>query len=136
NGIEKPRVEINGAAVDGEWTPATGELATSGDGYDVRVTTPHGPVLWSDFSRSFWSHAAKRPHIGVQVGSLPPSLAEHLDLDPARCVLVLSVTKGGPAAKAGLRAHDVLLGIGDGDTATDATLREAVAKAKPGDRLR
>lgn len=137
---QKPRVEINGEAVDGgDWQPATGAFSVSGDGYDVRATTPSGSgfITWSGASEALRQAAAqqKRPHIGVQVGSLPPALAEHLELDPERTVLVVGVTENGPAAKAGLRAHDVLLRIDGNDEVTAETLRDAVAGKKAGDRI-
>lgn len=77
----------------------------------------------------------KRPHLGVQVGSVPAPLADHLALDASHCVLILSVTKGGPAEKAGLRKNDILLGVDGGHAVTDQTLRAAVGKKQPGDAM-
>lgn len=78
---------------------------------------------------------AKKPHVGVQVASVPSALTDHLELDPRRCVLVASVTEGGPAAAAGLQKNDILIGIGDEAGATEKALRAAVSAAAPGDEL-
>jgi hypothetical protein len=76
-----------------------------------------------------------RPYIGVQVGSVPAPLVDHLGLDAKACVLILSVTEGGPAEQAGLRKNDILLGVDGGESVTDTSLRAAVGAKKVGDRM-
>lgn len=65
-----------------------------------------------------------------------------LPADPAdlirragRGVLVVSATQGGPAARAGLQAHDVLTAIDGVEGVTDESLRTAVKGKKPGDTM-
>src|SRR5690606_13630921 len=52
-----------------------------------------------------------RGRIGVQITTVPDDVAKALGLEQARGALVSSVEPGGPAAKAGVRAGDVLLGF-------------------------
>jgi putative serine protease PepD len=49
---------------------------------------------------------------------------------------VVSVTPGGPAAKAGIRANDVILYVGGVRTSTTTALAEALATLKPGEKVR
>ena len=49
---------------------------------------------------------------------------------------VVSVTRGGPAAKAGIAADDVILYVGGVRTPTTTALAEALATLKPGEKVR
>jgi S1-C subfamily serine protease len=49
---------------------------------------------------------------------------------------VVSVTRGGPAAKAGIAADDVILYVGGVRTSTTTALAEALATLKPGEKVR
>jgi S1-C subfamily serine protease len=49
---------------------------------------------------------------------------------------VVSVTPGGPAAKAGIGADDVILYVGGVRTPTTTALAEALATLKPGQKIR
>ncbi|MFD8569183.1 S1C family serine protease [Streptomyces sp. NPDC059639] len=51
-------------------------------------------------------------------------------------VSVVSVTDGGPADKAGLRAGDVITALGDEKITTMTSLQEALADEKPGDKVK
>ncbi|WP_315919999.1 DegQ family serine endoprotease [Mesorhizobium sp. SP-1A] len=51
----------------------------------------------------------ERPYIGASFESVTPQIAESLGMDAPRGALVSNVQDGGPAAKAGLKAGDVIL---------------------------
>ncbi|MFJ8547123.1 S1C family serine protease [Streptomyces sp. NPDC093586] len=51
-------------------------------------------------------------------------------------VAVVSVVGGGAADRAGLRAGDVITGLGDSDITTITSLSEALASMRPGDRVK
>jgi len=51
----------------------------------------------------------RRGWLGVRIQSLSDEIAENLGLKDERGALVASVTDGGPAAKAGIKAGDVIL---------------------------
>ncbi|MFJ8646554.1 S1C family serine protease [Streptomyces sp. NPDC093546] len=50
-------------------------------------------------------------------------------------VAIVEVARGGAAAGAGLRAGDIITRVGDTDITTITSLLEALASAKPGDRV-
>lgn len=52
---------------------------------------------------------ASRGWLGVQIQEITPSIAKGLGLPNTNGALIASVTEGGPAAKAGLKAGDVAL---------------------------
>lgn len=146
-GAAHPRITVNGEVVPtGEWKVDDGKHEASAQGWHFSTTAPslgwQQPFVynWSQPDQKFehlWPTGtnATRPHIGVQVGSVPPALAEHLGLDADRCVLILSTTDGGPAATAGVKANDVLLAIDGTEGVTDESLSKAVADKKPGDKM-
>jgi hypothetical protein len=158
-GTGHPSVTVNGKAVPArEWHNKDGkQSATAGD-YHFTVTPPAGgqtPLVYSwgsapdgtkawPFLRpgALWQSAqsadeASAPHayIGVQVGSVPPALAEQLALDADQCVLILSAIAGGPAESAGIKANDILMAIDGSDGVTDESLTKAVAGKQPGDKM-
>lgn len=51
----------------------------------------------------------RRGWLGVRIQKVTDEIAESLGLDEPRGALVASVTKGGPAEKAGLKAGDIIL---------------------------
>lgn len=77
----------------------------------------------------------KRAHLGVNVAELDEALAQHLDLDRDACVIVLSVAKGKAADQAGIRKHDIILGIDDERGITRSKLTKLLDKKKPGEEI-
>ncbi|HMM76118.1 MAG TPA: DegQ family serine endoprotease [Gammaproteobacteria bacterium] len=76
-----------------------------------------------------------RGRLGVGVQSLNQDLAQSFGLDSPHGALVSQVEDGTPAARAGLRTGDVILGF-DGERVEDsAMLSRLVAAKKPGDRV-
>ncbi len=77
-----------------------------------------------------------RGRLGVGVQSLNQDLAQSFGLDTPQGALVSQVEDDAPAARAGLRAGDVILGF-DGTRVEDsAMLSRLVAARKPGDRVK
>lgn len=79
-----------------------------------------------------------RAQLGARVQPLTADLAQAFGLPAAQGALVVRVERDGPAQAAGLRSGDVVLSIGESATAaqTYAQVRERVASAAPGERLR
>src|SRR5690606_24268000 len=73
-----------------------------------------------------------RGRIGVTIQDVNAQLAEAFGLDKPRGALVSSVEPQGPAAKAGLKAGDVILQINDQPIERANELAVAVTKHKPG----
>jgi S1-C subfamily serine protease len=83
------------------------------------------------FRRLFREYGGARK-LGIQYQEISGQLAEYFKLGAERGVLVSEVEEDGPAARAGLRAGDVILKF-NGDPVTDSrSLRERVRKAEAG----
>ena len=67
--------------------------------------------------------------IGVNCGDVPESLRAHLDLDEGVGILVESVSDDSPAAKAGMKRHDILISADDNEIGEVKDLVDAVQKA-------
>ena len=79
---------------------------------------------------------AQHARLGVSVQDLNQVLAESFGLKRPDGALVAAVDPDSPAAKAGLKAGDVILQI-DGETMLQAgTLSSRIGMAKPGDQVR
>ena len=73
-----------------------------------------------------------RGRLGVQIQALTPELAKSFKLADTRGVLVAAVEPGGPAAKAGLEAGDVIVGFEGKPVQSANELPRLVAATKPG----
>ena len=76
-----------------------------------------------------------RGFLGVNVQNLTPALADSFELKDHRGALVADVTPGSPAAKAGLEAGDVIVGV-NGSAVKDANaITLAVGAVAPGKKV-
>ncbi len=79
--------------------------------------------------------AAPRPRMGIQVAPVPASLAQALGLNSTGGALIVDVTKGLPAEKAGIEKMDVVLGMDGQKLATPdevlAAIKQLGVGAKP-----
>lgn len=74
-------------------------------------------------------------YLGVELGPVEPALATQLGLEDAGGALVNMVVDDSPAAKAGLRQHDIIAKL-DGKTVRDpADLSVRIGKQKKGDKV-
>jgi S1-C subfamily serine protease len=94
---------------------------------------------------------AEHAWLGVQVETIDPTLAQLVRGLPAHGAVVARVVKGSPAAKAGLAAADrqvtvngvsgllggdTIVGLDGHSVTTSTQLADAVARHKPGDKLK
>lgn len=95
------------------------------------------PFVWmeggpDDDQYHFRFHGTGKARLGVGLQELTPQLAEYFGLKDRDGVLVTSVNEDSPAAKAGIRAGDIILTVG-GDSVEDAgDVREALSEIKEG----
>ncbi|BCM84262.1 serine peptidase [Methylobacterium indicum] len=76
-----------------------------------------------------------RGYLGLQIQPVTKDIADSLGLDKAKGALVNSAQDGTPAAKAGLKAGDVVQAV-NGDPVTDAReLSRKIASLKPGTKV-
>ncbi len=87
---------------------------------------------------------AQHPYLGIQMVGLTPELKQNINSDPNsglnvsedKGVLVVKVLPNSPAAKAGVRAGDVIQRL-NGQTVTDATsVQKLVESSQVGGDLR
>lgn len=76
--------------------------------------------------------APRRGWLGVQVQTVTPELAETLSMEADHGALVTTVTPDSPAARAGIRQGDVILGFGDRPVETMRELPRMVAATEIG----
>ena len=69
-----------------------------------------------------------KPRLGVSVDELTPQLAEYFGVSGGKGVLVLEVMPDTPAQKAGLKAGDCIVKVGDTPVRTVEDLQKALAK--------
>ena len=73
--------------------------------------------------------SVQRGWLGVAIQPVTPEVADSLGLKKAEGALVATVTEGSPAAKAGLRQGDVVLGFNGTPVPTPRDLSRAVANS-------
>jgi len=78
---------------------------------------------------------AEHARLGVAAQEVDQALAESFGLKSPRGALITDVENGSPAQRAGLRAGDVILSLGQKKIDTVADLPLAIGQARPGDRV-
>ncbi|MBD3367554.1 MAG: PDZ domain-containing protein [Candidatus Eisenbacteria bacterium] len=76
---------------------------------------------------------ARRGKLGVYVEDIGGGLAEYFEVPDGKGVLVEDVVEDGPADKAGIKAGDVIIRIGDERVTNTATLVKAIAGTESGE---
>jgi serine protease Do len=76
-----------------------------------------------------------RGYLGVQIQPLSKDLADSLKLSTEKGALVASAQDGTPAAKAGLKAGDVITAVNGEPVASARELSRKIAGLKPGTRI-
>jgi serine protease Do len=77
-----------------------------------------------------------RAFLGVNLETVDAQLARRFGMDSPRGAIVSRVLRDTPAANAGLRSGDVILGVDGNDVAGVGELRLAISGRAPGDRVR
>jgi len=76
------------------------------------------------------------PRLGVQVQDLNKDLAPYFKVEEKNGVLVLEISKDGPAGKAGLKAGDVITRVGDEKITDSDDLISALHDYEEGDKVK
>jgi serine protease Do len=76
-----------------------------------------------------------RPWLGVEVTTVTSTIQHYYNLAVSAGALITSVTSGGPADKAGLRAGDVITKIDNEDISTTGDLVSAIGSHQIGDQV-
>ncbi len=77
----------------------------------------------------------QRSYLGVMLRNVTPELARERGLERVEGAAIAEVEEGGPAHRAGARAGDVIIGIGDYPVRTVSDLQARLAQLEPGSTL-
>jgi serine protease Do len=126
-----PLVDMNGRVVgiNTAIQSPTGTFA----GYGFAVPVDVAKKVASDLVEH---GAVRRPRLGVQIADATSADAQVFGLDAVRGAVVRSVQDGTPAARAGLRMGDVIVGLEGREVASANALTARLAEHQPGDRVR
>jgi len=78
----------------------------------------------------------QRGLLGIQIADLNASLAEELKITTSQGVIINRVNEGSAASSAGLRMHDVIVGIEGHPVTSVSELQELVARNRPGAEIK
>ena len=99
------------------------------------IVVKDGKVIRSDGGPAgMW--AARRGFLGVQMLELTPELREHFRVPKDAGVLVSRVVADSPAAKAGLRAGDIITAVEGNRVDSPSEVARAVRDRKDGESVR
>ena len=73
-----------------------------------------------------------RGYLGVSIGTATPAIAKQERLGTQHGAVVAAVDPSGPAARSGLSAGDVVVGLNGTEVRTGYVLRNAIAMTRPG----
>ncbi|MCL5961350.1 MAG: trypsin-like peptidase domain-containing protein [Chloroflexi bacterium] len=76
-----------------------------------------------------------RPWLGVTFQNVTPSMAARYNLGVKKGVMVATIARGTPAAKAGLRRADIIVKFGEDPTDDDVAMLKALGKHRVGDTV-
>src|SRR5882757_2840577 len=96
----------------------TAIFSRSGGSQGVGFAIPATMVRLVVSSARSGGSAVKRPWLGAKLQALTPELSQAFNLQRPSGVVITSVTEKGPAARAGLKAGDVIVAVG-GQTVDD-----------------
>ena len=91
----------------------TAIFSRSGGSQGVGFAIPATMVRLVVASARSGGSAVKRPWLGAKLQALTPELSQAFNLQRPSGVVITSVTEKGPAARAGLKAGDVIVAVGD-----------------------
>jgi serine protease Do len=74
----------------------------------------------------------QKAYIGLGLDAVPEVLANHLGLDAGTCALVRILDPNGPAAAAGLKENDIIIGVDGKAVKSHHCLSQMMDKQKPG----
>ncbi len=120
--------------LDGEVIGINTAISSRSGGYQgVGFAVPVNLANW--VSRELIEHGVvRRAYLGVAIQPVTHQLAEQFNVETNKGVLVANVQEGTPAAKAGLKAGDVIVSFDGTAVSNPAELQGLVEKAKVGQK--
>jgi serine protease Do len=107
-------------------------IATQSGGFEgIGFTIPSNMAQY--VAKALITHGkVERGWLGVTIQDLTPELAKTVHAETLKGTLVVDVTKGGPADRAGLKKNDVVIAYSGKEVADTNELRNAVAETSIG----
>lgn len=107
-------------------------IATSSGGFEgIGFTIPSNMTQY--IAKALINHGkVERGWLGVTIGNLTPMSAQWVHAEGTKGVLIIDVTKGGPAEKAGIKKDDVIIAYRGKEIADTDELRNVVAETAIG----
>jgi serine protease Do len=108
----------------------TAIYSPSGGSVGIAFSIPASTAQW--VVEQLKEHGSvERGWLGVNVQAVTKPIAEGLGMDKPRGVLVAKAEEGSPAAKAGIKAGDVIVSVNDKDVRDPRDLARKIATAAP-----
>ena len=116
----------------GEVIGINAAIATESGGFEgIGFTIPSNMAQY--VSKALIAHGrVERGWLGVTIRNLTPELAKTAHVETLMGVLLVDVTKEGPAEKAGLKKNDVIIAYRGKEVSDSSELRNGVAETSPG----
>ncbi len=107
-----PLVNLNGEVI-GITSAKISDVGVEGMGYAINIDTAK-PIIQELVNKGY----VTRPYLGVQLYTVDEIAIAQFGLKVDKGVLIVQISSGDPADKAGLRAGDVIVSLGGKDVAT------------------
>ena len=121
--------------LDGEVIGINTAIRSSNGGSDGISFAIPSSILADIMPKLLADGQVRRGWLGVNLQPLTSELSKSFDLPSTKGALISQVVAGTPAAEAGLRSGDVVVGL-DGSTVDDPrSLSEAIANKKPNSKI-
>ncbi|MEZ5357934.1 MAG: PDZ domain-containing protein [Candidatus Zixiibacteriota bacterium] len=109
------------------------EIASRPEEFEKQVLIEkNGPF---GYARTWMNNGEKSGYIGVSIQDLNEQLGDYFGVQDGNGVLVVEVMDDSPAAKAGLKAGDVVIGVDDQSIEASQDLQEYIAAKSEGDKV-
>ncbi len=109
----------------------SGEAPAQGIGFAISINSAK-PIIDDLITYG----KVRRPYLGIELATVTPALARQYRLPVDRGVYIVRTVKGGPAAKAGMEAADIIVKIESDEIRKDTDLRNSLSKLKIGQKVR
>jgi serine protease Do len=120
----------------GEVIGVNAAIATESGGFEgIGFTIPSNMAQY--IAKALIAHGkVERGWLGVTIQGLTPELAKKVQVETLKGALIVDITKGGPADKAGLKKNDVIIAYRGKEIPDSRTLRNDVAETPIGTEVK
>ncbi len=108
----------------------TGGYQPSGIGFAIAIDEAR-PII----DQLIANGRVVRPYLGITMVTITPAIRAQVGLDVEKGIIVTSVARNSPAARAGLRAGDTIVAADAKPISNEAALRHAIQSHRIGDTI-